>query len=450
MIKKFIKTITPKQIIDARHLFFAWYGAIKYNHPSKELLVIGITGTSGKSTTVSFLRELLEASGHTVGALSTVDFSIAGTSVLNDKKMTMLGHAKTQKYLRQMVDHGCDIAIIESTSQGSLQYRHRYINFDIFGITNLYHEHIEAHGGFEPYKQAKIEMFRYMASLERKHINNQKIDKIAVVNADMLEHKEFIDFNFDKEVLFGTNIYVDSSKNRELDYKYSEISQTKEGLRFKINNQNIVAPQVNGVHNAGNITCAAALAIAAGDQKETVLKHIKKLTSVAGRLEFIKEHKDQTFDVVVDYAFEPVAMEALYSTILPLHYKKIIHVLGATGGGRDKSRRAPLGRLAGTHAAYVVITNEDPYDEDPRKIMNDVEVGVKDVGMKLSDEYCLILDRREAIKQAISQAKPGDIVLITGKGSEQGMCLANEQIVTWDDRQVARDAIKELYESSKA
>jgi len=444
MLKKQIKKFTPQVLHDARHLFFAWFGAVKYKHPSKELLVIGITGTSGKSTTVSFLRELLEASGHVVGSLSTVDFCIAGKSVLNDKKMTMLGHFQTQKFLRQMVDQGCTIAIVESTSQGVLQYRHRYIHFDVFGLTNLYHEHIEAHGGFEQYKNAKRKLFEYTSLLPQKTLNLRKVKRVAVVNGDIPEHKQFTQYTFDEVVLFGTKQSVD-----QLAYIYTDIEQTKKGVTFMLNGVKLESPEVNGIHNVANITCATALAIAAGIDKQIVYNAIKKLTAVPGRLEFIPSAKQHGFDVIVDYAFEPVAMEALYSTVIPLQYKRILHVLGATGGGRDKSRRAPLGRIAGNNATIVFVTNEDPYEEDPKQIMLDVEVGVIDAGMKKDQSYYMILDRKSAIEKAIELSEPGDLVLITGKGSEQGMCIEHDRIIPWDDRIEANKAIKKHYAKAK-
>ena len=139
----FIKKIFPKSILNLRHLFFAWYGAWKYNQPSEDLIVIGITGTSGKSSTVYFMRKCLEALGYTVGSLSTIDFYIDGQDQLNNQKMTMLGKMQTQKYLRKMVKAGCDIAIVETTSEGAVQYRDRYICYDFMILTNLYTEHIE-------------------------------------------------------------------------------------------------------------------------------------------------------------------------------------------------------------------------------------------------------------------------------------------------------------------
>ena len=157
MIMTAIRKLFPKPIRNLWHLLLAWFGAVKYRHPSEKILVIGITGTSGKSSTIFFLRQLLEDSGYKVGSLSTIDFYIAGESKLNDQKMTMLGRMQIQKYLRLMVDKGCQIAIVETTSEGAVQYRNRFINYDLMVLTNLYPEHIEAHGSFENYKRRNWE-----------------------------------------------------------------------------------------------------------------------------------------------------------------------------------------------------------------------------------------------------------------------------------------------------
>ncbi len=440
MIKKIIKTILPQKGIDALHLLFALGGVIKYQNPSKELIVIGITGTSGKSTVTAFLREILEHSGHVVGSLSTVDFTIAGKTMLNDQKMTMLGHSKIQKFLREMVQKKCTVAIIESTSQGALQHRHKFIQFDTFGITNLYHEHIEAHGSFEAYKQAKMTLFQYMSTLSNKVLHSKTIKKSIIVNADIPHYQDFTQFNHGQEFLFGAENGA---------FIYNNINQTKNGLFFDLNGETINADNVVGVHNASNITCAYLLAKSIGVPHKTIVEGIKKISPVPGRLEYIAEAKKHKFDVIVDYAFEPVAMKALYDTITSMGYKNIIHVLGATGGGRDKSRREPLGYMAGTYARMVVITNEDPYDEDPIEIMKDVERGVVKAGKELDVDYAFIADRKKAINYAISIAKKNEVVIITGKGSEQAMCIANGEMISWDDRKIAKRAIKKSYAKKK-
>ena len=174
IMKHLLKKLIPGKLLFLYHLILAYLAAVWFGHPSEKMIVVGVTGTSGKSSVIYFLRQILETAGYKVGALSTVEFCVAGKCVLNDKKMTMLGRMQTQKFLRDMVRAGCTIAIVETTSEGYLQYRHRFINYDIMALTNLYPEHIEAHGGFENYKAAKLGIFRHVAGGQNKMLNWDK------------------------------------------------------------------------------------------------------------------------------------------------------------------------------------------------------------------------------------------------------------------------------------
>ena len=205
-VKQTAKKLIPRRLVRLYHFFYAWYGAFKYNHPSEELLVIGITGTSGKSSTAYFLRQILEKAGFKVGVLSTIEFCVAGDCKLNDKKMTMLGRTEIQSYIRKMVDKKCDIAIIETTSEGYLQHRHRFINYDMIVLTNLYPEHIDSHGSFENYKAAKLGIFRYVAGCKSKkdvggYPDNPDLrinGKVAIVNHGSKYKDEFLKYDFEK------------------------------------------------------------------------------------------------------------------------------------------------------------------------------------------------------------------------------------------------------------
>lgn len=383
------------------HFLYAWFGALRYQYPSEKLLVIGVTGTSGKSSTVYFLKQFLEAAGMKVGALSTVEFCVAGACRLNDKKMTMLGRMQIQKFLREMCNAGCTVAIIETTSEGYLQYRHRFINYDTIVLTNLYPEHIEAHGGFENYKAAKLGIFGYVADGRKKTLHGRFVPKIAIVNGASENAHEFLAFPFDKKIHFSRADAVPTS--------------------------------VLGAHTTMNVAAAAVVARELGIAEDGLRKAAEGLRAVPGRIENIPEAEMRGFRVIVDYAFEPVAMAALYDVVAGLKPSRIIHVLGATGGGRDKNRRAMLGKFASEHAAIVIVTNEDPYDDDPMDIIHDVAGAIKNP--------IIIADRQEAIEKAVSLAKTGDIILVTGKGSEQGMVVRGK-IIPWDDRGVVRQALK--------
>ena len=341
--------------------------------------------------------------------------------------MTMLGKMQVQKFLREMVEKKCEIAIVETTSEGIVQHRHRFIDYNTAVLTNLYPEHIESHGNFKRYKNAKKKLFSYTASLGK--------NRTAIINGDLDESGEFINYGFSKKVTFG---------KKSGDFTLSNVTSSKAGISFSINKRSFTSP-IYGEHNAMNILCAVSIARTFGVDWGIIDKTIGELTNAPGRVEFIGEAKEEGFDVIVDYAFELKALDALYSVVDLLKPKRIIHVCGATGGGRDKSRREPIGRLVGEKADIFIITDEDPYDEDPLEIMAQVSKGAKEVGKTLNEDLFEILDRKEAIEEAISMAQKGDLVIVSGKGSEQGMCLKNDKIIPWDDRQFVRDAIKLVY-----
>ncbi|MFB6181460.1 MAG: Mur ligase family protein [Candidatus Magasanikbacteria bacterium] len=460
-MKRFIKIITPDFIINTWHYFNAWYGSVRYNHPSEEMLIIGVTGTSGKSSTIHFLRQLLEYVGYDVGSLSTADFYIKGESKLNDRKMTMLGKGQIHKYLRKMKNKDCDIAIIETTSEGALQHRHKFINYDFAIFTNLYPEHLEAHGGFENYKECKLNILRYISSCRDKFWNKEKdkieiqerpkkeqqpekIPKTCVLNANNEHMQDAIKIDFDKKCVFARSDKQNYLKNnKEVDYEIisSEENMDKNGLSFKIDGETY-STSIMGKYNIWNIL--AAISVVKQIQPNLTLKEaVADLEPPPGRLEFISEAEAEGFKVLVDYAFEPKALKSMYETIEVIDTNKIIHVCGSAGGGRDKSRRGPIGNIAAENADIVIATNEDPYYEDPMEIINQVAKGAE-VNDQISQENIYkIMSREEAIEKAVSLAEKGDLVIITGKGCEQGI-MQNGEMIDWDDREVVREKIRQL------
>ncbi len=445
-MKTLIKKLLPKPIRNLKHLYYAWYGALEYHHPADCLLVIGITGTSGKSSTTFFLRQILESAGFKVGSLSTIDFYINGEMKLNDQKMTMLGKMQIQKYLREMVNKQCDIAIVETTSEGVVQHRHRFINYDIAMLTNLYPEHIESHGSFKNYKGAKLSFFKHIANLRRKNVHGTQrrwtgpraltpkvqkifsntIPKIAVVNGDNEYANEFLQYSFDEKLQFqSSNANIVTDKN---------------GLHFVWNGNSFHAP-LYGEHNVSNILAALTVAHRLQISEALLKQAVNNLQGPEGRLEFIKEAEAKGFQVIVDYAFEPVAIQKLYEVVKLLVPKRVIHVFGSTGGGRDVQRRFTVGEFVGNHADMCIITDEDPYDDNPQTIIDDVASAVLKTGKQEGTNIFKILDRKEAIEKALEMAGPQDLVLITGKGSEQGMVVKGK-IIPWDDRKIVREVLK--------
>lgn len=462
----FVKKIIPKSIRNLLHWWYAYRGARKYDHPSDKMYVIGVTGTSGKSSTINFLRQILESAGYTVGSLSTIDFYIAGKDKLNDKKMTMLGRSQIQRYLREMVDAGCDIAIVEVTSEGFVQHRHKYINFDSIILTNLYPEHIDSHGSFDKYKAAKLGIFEYVSSGEPKYrlgkykkiaicdrVDNPeelctKIPKVCVVNANNTYAREFYELRFDEKYLFGRadqEVFIKSNKAETSKNAVwaRDAKVSADGLFFTVDKHKYYA-RLYGEHNIMNMLAVVALARSIGIEENALLNSVAGLAQPPGRIEFIKEAEEKGFQVIVDYAFEPEAMRRLYDVVDLLKPQRVIHVCGSTGGGRDKARRFSVGKMVAEKSSIFLVTDEDPYDDDRMSIIKDVSKAAQEAGKKLEENLFEILDRGEAIMRAISLARPGDLVLITGKGSEQKICMAGGKMIDWDDREVVRSALSRL------
>lgn len=439
-LKKFI----PKPFFSAYHWSLAKFSAAWYGWPSKDLIVIGVTGTNGKTTVVNLIARILEEAGEKVGLTSTVNFQIAGKEIVNATKMTMPGRFFLQKMLRKMVTSGCRYAVIETSSQGIEQYRHLGIEYDIAVFTNLTPEHIEAHGGFQNYKNAKLKLFRSLMDHKRKEMPMRgSVKKVAVVNLESEHAPDFLEPRADKKFGYFTKVADEGMKEVEwpiAPVKALDVSCGTEGSSFKVRDV-AFRLQLPGRYNVMNALSAISVALSQGVKLETAAAALAKIEHVHGRFERIEEGQD--FSVIVDYAPEPESLRQLYGVINDLPHERIIHVLGSAGGGRDVSRRPILGDIAGKHADIVIVTNEDPYDDDPRKIIDQVAEGAKKAGKKDRETLFLIDERRGALRKAIEVAEKGDIVLLTGKGAEQAIVGKGGRKTPWDDRKEARKLLKE-------
>ncbi len=451
-----IKKIIPKKLFQnlqpIYHFALSWVASLAYGRPSEKLIVIGVTGTTGKTTSVFLIAKTLEEAGYKVGFTSTAMFNDGEREWLNDKKMTMVGRFFTQKTLRKMVSHKCQYAIVETTSEGIRQFRHRFINYDILVFTGLYPEHIDSHGSFENYKEAKGKLFAHLKRCGTKYADDKKfvhrkisglkktdlnrVKKTIIANAD----DDYVDYflNFWSEQKFAYtegNEFSRKNKNDIEIINYQRIEANRDSITFAFNKTKVKL-RLLGDFNVVNAMTAVCAALSQGLSRADIKNGLEKIEGVAGRLEKIDE--GQPFTVIVDYAFEPNAVEKLYKTIKLIPHRKVIHVLGSTGGGRDIARRPKLGGLAGENADFAIVTNEDPYDEDPQVIIDQVAEGALGKGKIPDKNLFKITDRREAIKKALTLAQEDDIVLITGKGSEQAICVAGGEKITWDDRAVVR------------
>ncbi len=424
-----------KQLVPASwklvyHRVLAWLAKIWYRNPSKKLIVVGVTGTNGKTTTSLMLAAALSAHGAKTGAITTAEIKIGDRVTTTRSKMTMPGRFTLQKYLREMVDAGCRYAVVETSSQGIAQHRHAGVNYDVAVFTNLTPEHIEAHGGFEEYKAAKLKLFTHVAASPRKKIGGQKIPKIAVVNQADEHGKDFAGVpGFDRVVMYGEGS----------GYEATDIRDSLEGVRFTLNGMEVSLPSP-GLPNVWNALATIATSDALGVSLKEVVRALSSVTS-PGRYERIDE--GQAWTVIVDYAYEPAALEGLYRAVQSYPHKRIIHVLGGCGGGRDAARRPILGKLAAKYVDIAIVTNEDPYDDPPKQIINEVADGAAAGGKVDGKDLFRIDDRMNAIRYAMKIAKEGDIVLLTGKGNEPWICVADGKKMPWDERGAARRAIRE-------
>ncbi len=425
MVKALLRKVLPTSLLSLYHFCLARAAAFVYGNPSEKMIVIGVTGTSGKSTTVSFIGQILEHAGHRVGWTSTATFKVGSKEWANDRKMTSLGRFQTQKLLKEMVNAGCTHAIVEVTSQGIVQHRHQGINFDVAVFTNLWPEHIESHGSFENYKQAKLKLFQHLTARPHKHLFGKEIPKVIVANGNDPHANDFLAHKADRKVAF------------EVD---PDLELTAAGASFSALGVEMDLP-ILGAFNVQNALAAASVAMVLDVPVSIIKDAVARLRGVPGRLERIDE--GQSFGVIVDYAFEPVAMKRIYETLSLLPYERLIHVFGSCGGGRDAARRPILGRMSGEFADICIVTNEDPYDDDPMQIIREVAAGAREVGKKDGEDLFVIEDRGEAIKKAIQMAASNDLVLVTGKGSEPVMAVAHGKLIPWDDRVEVRKALHE-------
>jgi UDP-N-acetylmuramoyl-L-alanyl-D-glutamate--2,6-diaminopimelate ligase len=457
-----IKNLIPKKLFKflqpIYHYSFSFLASVVYARPSDELIVIGVTGTVGKTTVTYLIAKMLEENGFKTGYTSTAMFNDGEKEWLNDKKMTMLGRFATQKMIRQMVRNGCQYAVVETSSEGIRQFRHKFINYDILVFTGLYPEHIESHGSFENYRAAKEALFAHLKTCKTKYINEagkvvrpeselkktelNRVKKSTVINADDENAPYFMKYCCEQRLLISQKEKLDVKiKENDRLFKYGDIMSSQAGISFIADGKE-VSLKLLGEFNATNAVMALGVGLLRDLEFTKLVKGISNISGVPGRLEQIDE--GQAFSVIVDYAFEPKAVSKLYETVNLIPHEKIIHVLGSTGGGRDVARRPKLGELAGEMADYVIVTNEDPYDDDPNLIIDQVALGAENKGKKINKNLFKILDRKEAIRKACLLAEEGDIVLITGKGSEQAICVANGKMIPWDDREEVRKILQKI------
>lgn len=411
------RKIIPKKIFKALqpvyHWLLAFFSALIYCFPSRKIFVLGITGTKGKTSTIEIINAILTEAGYKTALASSLRFKVDKESEKNEYKMTMPGRFFMQRFLRRAVKARCQYVILEMTSEGAVQYRHKFIKLNAMMFTNLSPEHIETHGSFEKYREAKLKFFRALEKSREKH-------RIIIVNEDDSSSSHFLNFNVEEKIKFGLKNLAN--------YKIE-----KDGIIFEIDGTPVKS-KLSGEFNLHNILAAIAFCKSQNIGMATIKSAIEKFSGIEGRMENIDGGQD--FKVVIDYAHTPDSLEKVYETF---QNSRKICVLGAAGGGRDKWKRPEMGKIASKHCDQIILTNEDPYDEDPEKIIDDIKKGIE-MGQRCE----VIIDRREAIKKALSYAKTGDAVIITGKGAEPWIMGSKGTKIRWDDRETAREELRAI------
>jgi UDP-N-acetylmuramoyl-L-alanyl-D-glutamate--2,6-diaminopimelate ligase len=395
------------------HSLLSFWAVFWYRWPAKKLKVIGVTGTNGKSSVVFLISQILEQAGYSVAAISSIEFKIKNKVWANDLKMTMPGRLQLQRFLHQAVKAGCQYAVLEITSEGIKQHRHRFIGFDSAVLTNITPEHLESHGGFEAYKKAKAKLFQAV-----------KPQGEMIINLDDPQADYFLQFPANHKWTYT----IDNQEKDLRSIKALSFKTSSTGISFKIK-QTQFNLNLLGKFNGYNALAAITLVLTQDIPLVKIKSALEQVEGIPGRLEIVLKKPL----VMVDYAHTPDALENVYQTVKELSAGQIIGILGAAGGGRDKRKRAQLGQLAEQYLDQVIITNEDPYDEDPQAIINQVAQGLE------KKKPIKILDRRKAINFALKKAQADDLVIITGKGCEPWMCLADDKKIPWDDRAVVRE-----------
>ncbi len=452
-IKKIIKKITPCVFFDFYHWSWAFFSALFSGFPSRKIKIVAITGTKGKTTTTEIINVILEKAGLKTALVSSLRFKIGKESQKNLLKMTMPGRGKIQNFLKKAVDEKCQWFIMEATSEGIKQLRHRFVDLDATIFTNLSPEHIEAHGSFEKYKAAKGKLFS----------SRSKKKKVHIINLDDENADYFWNFEADEKIGYGiTRDQRQETRDKDLRiFRASSFKLSEAGVNFKVGGQELYSPLL-GEFNLYNILAAIVFARSQKIDWLIIKEAIGDFKGVRGRMQFIEE--GQPFRVVIDYAHTPDSLMKFYQAIqnskllpAPMLWRagktqnsKLICVLGAAGGGRDKWKRPEMGKIAAEYCDEIILTSEDPYDENPEKILKQISSGFaclptggSNSKFQTPNSYFEIIDRKEAIKKSFMLAKAGDIVVITGKGSESWIMEKNGKKIPWDEEAVVKELLKE-------
>ena len=421
----------PGVVVRDGRAALARLAAAFHGFPSRRLKVIGVTGTDGKTTTASLILALLKAAGRPAGAITTVAATIDGRELDTGFHTTTPDAPAVQSYLAQMVAAEAEYAIVESTSHGLDQGRTLECDYDVAVITNVTAEHLDYHQSYEAYLAAKARLFEMLSAGYRK----PGVPKVSVLNADDPSVDALRRFPADRLLTYGLDSPADVLGTRlELGPTRTRfVAETPAGSL-------VVETRLLGRHNVSNALAAIAVAVSQGLPLATIERSLSDFRGVVGRMEAVDEGQD--FQVIVDFAHTPNALQQALTVARSLAQDRVIAVFGCAGL-RDRRKRPVMGAVAGRLADLVVLTAEDPRTEDVEAIIEEIASGCRQVGRRLGVDYWAVPSREQAIARAFEMARPGDLVLITGKGHEKSMCFGTVE-TPWSDHETARRLLQPL------
>lgn len=428
-MRRLVKTLIPDPVFRIvepyGHLLEAVLANIKYKFPAKDLKIIGVTGTDGKTTTSSLITSILRQSGLKVGMMTTISIDLGdGNAKPNPTRLTTITAFDLQKHLAKMRDAKVDWVVLETTSHALAQNRTWGVPYSIGVMTNVTHEHLDYHRTFERYRDAKFKLFRLVGG-------NNKGLQTGVVNADD-ESGELFASAVKRPIRYGL---------KHGDLKVSKIKTSPKGTKFlaKFGEQEFdIDLKIPGSFNVYNALAAIGTGVALGLGDKEIERGIAAVESVEGRMNNVDEGQD--FNVIVDYAHTPESFEKIFNEMRPLTSGQLIAVFGSAGR-RDEAKRPKQGEVAGRMADVVIITEEDDRDVDGQQIMEEIAAGAEAAGKVRDRNLYLIHNRQKAIEAAILNARDGDTVLLLGKGHEKSI-LGPSGKRHWDEIAEARKALK--------
>jgi UDP-N-acetylmuramoyl-L-alanyl-D-glutamate--2,6-diaminopimelate ligase len=411
---------TPWTTVDNARLALALLASAFYRHPSRDMRVVGITGTNGKTTTAYLLASIFEAAGIRCGILGTVAYRIGDETI--EATRTTPEAPDVQRLLRDMVDRGCGACAMEVSSHALSLARVDGMTFAAGVFTNLTRDHLDFHADMEAYFQAKRRLFEMLPP-----------DAPSLINVDDPRGAVLVE---------TARRPVTYAIGRAADITPGPLSFSLEGLTFDVRTPRgtvHVGSKLVGRPNVYNILAAVSAATALGLPFDAIERGVRALDGVPGRFQVVSRAADEV-TVVVDYAHTDDALRNLLDTARPLARGRLITVFGC-GGDRDRTKRPLMGAVAGRLSDVIVITSDNPRSEDPVRIIEEIRRGITPDTRRAEQRQLAIVDRRAAIAKAIEIARPGDLVLIAGKGHEKTQVIG-ERVLPFDDVAVAREALE--------